>query len=583
MKQTPSSQNPQKKKQKITLQENLVNLVLPSDKSLQASWNTARNLYEKHEFYSALEILLPIVKEINSKKYCPFLNLAGFISLKLNDEEQALNFFLKSIELDDHQSDILYNTSIIYEKKSLLSQALKYINDASNIDPLDKDILFNKANILESIGFYKESLDVLKKLIQIEYTAEVLNLYGLVLHGLKEDRKAIHYYHESLKLEKNNIKVLNNISISFRKLEEIDKSNFYLKQALILAEEKNENLALTYNNCAVFEEEKGNINNALHFLKKSLSIEHNPSNKMNIGLIFLKLGDFENGWDNYEARWMIDSFRKKMIVTKKPLWNGQNCKNILVWGEQGIGDEILYSSMLKELFNKCDSIFYACLSKKLNKLFINSFPNIHILDMDNVSDDKFFDFHIPIASLGKHFRQNLDSFHNNSYLITDKNKKLVIESKLNLKSNESKKIVGISWRSNAGNKKNIDIEFFRSLITNDLNLVNIQYQITHSEEKILKKMNVLDLGYDLYNDIDNLSALIDCCDYIVTTSNINAHIAGALGKKTFLLSSQGVKQFHYWVSPTKSSLWYPSVEIINQENKNDWSNEFKYIYNQISS
>lgn len=560
----------------------MANLALPSDQSLEIIWHKAHDLYEKDDFNSALDILLPILKEINSKKYCSFLNLAGFISLKLSDEEQALSFFLKSIELDDHQAEILYNTSIIYEKKNLLHQAFKYIDAASNIDSLDKDILFNKANILETIGLFTESLEIVKQLIQIEYSAEVLNLYGLVLHGLEEDKKAINYYHEALKLKKNDIKVLNNLSISLRKLGEIDKSDFFLKQAISLAEEKNEELALTYNNCAVFQEEQGNISNALHFLKKSLSIENNPSNKMNIALIFLKLGDFQTGWNNYEARWEIDSFRKKMIATKKPVWNGQKCKSILVWGEQGIGDEILYSSMLKELFDSCDNIFYACLSKKIINLFIDSFQNIKILDMDHITDDKFFDFHIPIASLGKHFRQNLDSFRNNSsYLIADKNKKLDFESKLNLEPSQNKKIIGISWRSNASNKKNIDLEYFRSLVTNQLNLVNIQYQVTHAEEKILKQMNVSDLGYDLYNDIDNLSALIDSCDYIVTTSNINAHIAGALGKKTFLLSSCGVKQFHYWVSPTKTSLWYPSVEILNQENKNDWKNEFKYIYNQI--
>ena len=210
----------------------MANLTLPSDQSLEIIWHKAHDFYEKDDFHSALDILLPILKEINSKKYCSFLNLAGFISLKLKDEAQALSFFLKSIELDEHQAAILYNISIVYEKKNLLRQAFKYINAASNIDPLDKDILFNKANILETIGLYTESLEVLKQLILIEYSAEVLNLYGLVLHGLKEDRKAIKYYHESLKLKKNDIKALNNISISLRKLGEIDKSEFYLKQAL---------------------------------------------------------------------------------------------------------------------------------------------------------------------------------------------------------------------------------------------------------------------------------------------------------------------------------------------------------------
>ncbi|NDD49811.1 MAG: hypothetical protein EBZ28_08190, partial [Alphaproteobacteria bacterium] len=73
------------------------------------------------------------------------------------------------------------------------------------------------------------------------------------------------------------------------------------------------------------------------------------------------------------------------------------------------------------------------------------------------------------------------------------------------------------------------------------------------------------------------------CDYIITSSNINAHLAGALNKKTFLLDKINIelKHFHYWSSPTKNSLWYPSIEIVNQKNENDWESEFHYIKSQI--
>ena len=83
---------------------------------------------------------------------------------------------------------------------------------------------------------------------------------------------------------------------------------------------------------------------------------------------------------------------------------------------------------------------------------------------------------------------------------------------------------------------------------------------------------------DLYNDIDSLFSLIDACDFVITISNINAHIAGALGKKTFLLAPFSKGRIWYWHDGLRRSLWYPSVEIFSQTDAGDWSvpiNEIK--------
>ncbi len=556
----------------------MVNLSLPSDQDLNEIWEDAQKLYAKNNFKTALQKLQPIIPFIDSEKYYPFLNFAGLISLRIDDDENALNYFIKSVSLFDSQSDIHYNLSIIYEKKLMYKEALTHLDKAIEINPSDKDSLFNKANILETIGLFNEAQEILKKLIQTDYSPDVLNLFGLVMQGLNEYKKSLNYFQEALKLEKNNIKILNNLSTICRKLGDYGKSEIYIKEALSLAIEKNEYLALTYNNYGVFFEDIGNTSKAIEYLEKSQRIRKNSSNKMNLGIIQLKTLDFKNGWLNYEARWNIDSFRKKMISTKKNLWNGEIANSLLIWGEQGIGDEILYSSMLQDTLKFCNKVYYACLSKKIVKLMKKSFENINILEMDKITNDDFFDYHIPVGNLGKFFRKNqLDFPEHNKYLISNYQKKLEIKHKL------QKKTIGISWRSNASDKKNIELKNFHSLTSQDFSLVNIQYRTTHEEEKILNDMNVLDFGYDLFNDIDNLAALIDCCDYVVTSSNVNAHIAGALGKKTFLLSCSGVKQFHYWVSPTKNSLWYPSVEIVNQKNENNWKNEFQYIKSQIDA
>jgi hypothetical protein len=58
---------------------------------------------------------------------------------------------------------------------------------------------------------------------------------------------------------------------------------------------------------------------------------------------------------------------------------------------------------------------------------------------------------------------------------------------------------------------------------------------------------------------------------VVTTSNVTAHLAGALGKRTLLIFLEGLPHFHYWVDPgTGRSLWYPSVELVSGPEIDSW-------------
>ena len=77
---------------------------------------------------------------------------------------------------------------------------------------------------------------------------------------------------------------------------------------------------------------------------------------------------------------------------------------------------------------------------------------------------------------------------------------------------------------------------------------------------------------DNFNNLNGLTSLIDICDFIITVSNTNAHISGALGKKTFLLLPKGKGRLWYWSSEKKKSIWYPSIEVLEQNITGSWEN-----------
>jgi len=91
------------------------------------------------------------------------------------------------------------------------------------------------------------------------------------------------------------------------------------------------------------------------------------------------------------------------------------------------------------------------------------------------------------------------------------------------------------------------------------------------------------LDIDLYQDIESLCSLIDVCDFVITSSNVTVHLAGSLGKKTFLLAPRGEGRLFYWHIDLKQSLWYKSVSVFHQKDIGSWREPASDIYQEIMS
>jgi ADP-heptose:LPS heptosyltransferase len=119
----------------------------------------------------------------------------------------------------------------------------------------------------------------------------------------------------------------------------------------------------------------------------------------------------------------------------------------------------------------------------------------------------------------------------------------------------------------------------------DINFIDLQYGDTADEKKSLYDDYGIEIKtidqVDNFSDIDGLSSLIDACDFVITSSNITAHLSGALGKKTYLLTPYSVGKIWYWHENRNKSLWYPSVNIYRQESNNSWNLPIENIISDL--
>jgi len=325
----------------------------------------------------------------------------------------------------------------------------------------------------------------------------------------------------------------------------------------------------------------------LTFLKAIEGAAESDSAHYNLSLLLLFLKKFDRGWNEYEFR---ETKRNKPGALKDlneiDHINAQD--KIIIWSEQGIGDQIIYSSMFND-FPKSNSITIA-IDKRLVPIYQRSFEYLNFISMDDLSEKlvRNFDYHLPIGSLGKFYRNNQKSFENQPTSFLKSNEIEVNRIKRLLKK-ESKKICGISWKSKnekIGFAKSLElIQMIELLKIKDINFINLQYGNTEEDINDLEKKHGIKIdpldALDKFHDLEDLLNHIKACDFVVTSSNVTAHLAGAIGKKTFLMVPHGVGKLWYW-HDDDYSCWYPSIMIYRQTQPNDWMSVIKKIVKDIS-
>ncbi len=305
-----------------------------------------------------------------------------------------------------------------------------------------------------------------------------------------------------------------------------------------------------------------------------------PEPKLNLAICELGLGRFESGWRNYEARWDANSIvlfgrrnLSKKLITSKPRFRRGVGGRVLLWSEQGVGDEIMFASMISDFRKQCDDLLVE-VDTRLLPIFERSFPQIQCVPRFSKIPESLYDYQLPIGSLGEIVRPSLSSFEKSqaSYLSPDLN--LVDDFKRKL-GESTRAVVGLSWWSknpDSGAGRSVPLTPLLGALPPNLTLVNLQY----GDEQSVFKRQVIDegrhaffeTGIDNENELDRLAAMISACDLVISIGNATAHLSAALGKPTWVLVP--IAGSWRWMFRGVSTPWYPSVRIFRRGCNSDW-------------
>jgi hypothetical protein len=303
---------------------------------------------------------------------------------------------------------------------------------------------------------------------------------------------------------------------------------------------------------------------------KKLTKNHEQLIKYFLSYSYLFIGNLKKGWDFYEFGFgplLPLSSLRSMRKFRQPKWGGQpiGSKTLMIWREQGIGDEIEFLSCLPDALNVTKNIILEC-EARLVGIYSRLYPEIVVrIESNNdrgeqLTDD--FDYQCPVGSLPRLFRKEIKDFKKNSapYLpLVDLKKKFAQRL-----AKYEKLLVGISWRSGklqAGrNDHYTGLSDWKELLTHPkVQCVNLQYGECESElQQVESQFGVEILRWselDLKNDLESVVALIQNLDCVVSVGTAVSSLSAASGIKTFLLTPRT------WVllGETDHYPWFDSV------------------------
>jgi len=543
--------------------------------------------------------------------------LLGMFYIFLKQVQLAKKHFIEALSVEFDNTVATNLVSLLIQNK-LWKEAYQWSQKILENKPYHVGNLINHAMILREIGMVNESIEWYQKIIsENPKNIDAWISYGFTLNKLEQYENAINIYRQGLLIDPVNKNLIYNLGITYLNIYDYDNAINFITLAL-KQDQQSFDLWLTLSVCqskkrdfiaamqSIEQAEKlqskhplvsfqrGTIlmqqdKNEEALIQFTTALQYDPNHietKYHIGLVKLKQEKYEEAMSYYQYRTIRENNRiGKFDDQNLPIINKDS--DLIISWEQGIGDQILYLSLIDEIKDSVKSITYIT-QDKLYELVKFNYPQINVIKDDE--SDKFIktnpDFKkLNIGSIMA-FIKNWDSFFNkpNIWVVEEKLRKNYLKKY----KEEKKAILGLSWMSankKIGDEKSIPLNQLSSIISNQTT-ISLQYGDVQDEINKVnqdKSLNIIhDDELDYFNDINSLAALISICDIVVTCSNVTAHIAGRLGIKTYLMIPKFFGNIWYWNESQHQSRWYPSVTIIKQKIDMSWDDPIQEVKKQLS-
>lgn len=382
-------------------------------------------------------------------------------------------------------------------------------------------------------------------------------------HRRRQFDEAIHLYREIVTDEPRNITALYHLGVALSDTEQWDDAIEILEQAITLQS----NHAEAHNSLGHARAGKLQFELALSSYEAAIAADQSYATAhFNRGCVKLKLGDFAEGWKEYEWRWKMPTFQP--FQCPQPQWQGEDIqgKSILIHTEQGNGDAIQFARFLPLVKARCARLIIVC-TEPLRLLFREMSCVDEVRLPGNIPSD-LFDVYCPIMSLANVLGITLDNLPTQTPYLSLANQ--VTVPKL---EGLNKPKVGLVWAGSAtqqiNHHRSCPIEVMMQLTQDSrFQYFSLQTPVSEADKKQLATNNVINLESELIS-YTHTGKLIEQLDLVISVCTSVVHLAGALNVPSLVLLSPHADW--RWLDDQDTSTWYPNTHVLRQETSGDWS------------
>jgi tetratricopeptide (TPR) repeat protein len=366
---------------------------------------------------------------------------------------------------------------------------------------------------------------------------------------------AYHMYERCAAMNPNVSEIYSNMGMCFEYSDNTRARKLFKK-----AIKKSNKNANAYANLGLMDLFEGNPRGCIYNSEKALELAPNlRAATHNIGLAKLMLKDW-SGWEQYFHTLGVKHREARDYGV--PDWNGEKDCTVLVYGEQGVGDEIMFASCLPDVLKDVKVVFDC--DARLEALFRRSFPGVPTygdrFKTESRAADQEFDYQCAIGQLPYFYRKSDESFPGTPYLKPNK--------QLDYGLGPRKKI-GLAWNGGLSNTKqkerSIALEDFKDIFDKRNTYVNLDYKDPSNDSY---KLQTFESVTGKGKSIDDLAALVSQLDYVVTCCTTVVYIAGALGIPCLVLVPTNPGYRYY--SEGQEFHWHSSVTLFRQQPNQSW-------------
>ena len=513
------------------------------------------------------------------------LHLLGMIAFQAGDLETAVELIRRAIAINGQGASYYANLGNVLQAQGKLDEAEVQCGLALALKPDLTEVHINLGNILQARGELDGSVACYERALALNpNSAEAHNNLGNARQKQELMDAAVACYRVALALRPNYAECYNNLGNALQAEGRLHDAQACYEQALAIEP----NYAMARYSMGYLLSELGHPDEALIQYRKALELQPDYAQAgFSEALVQLLQGNFADGWRNFERRWRSVDHKTSMRAYPQPFWTGETLASgsLLLWGEQGVGDEIMFAGLIPDVIRTGIRCILDC-DARLRPLFARSFPGAEVVSGFDPErhPDLHIAAHLPTGSLPRQFRSTCLAFSaaTSPYLIADP----VERQRFRARYDDGRRLVGLAWRTSnqsTGRGRSIDLSLFGPWFAQpNIRWVSLQYGDHDTLEYQAAAAGapiLVDRDVDQFTNIDIFAAQIAALDLVITIDNSTAHLAGALGVPVWVLLP--FTPDWRWLLNREDSPWYPTMRLIRQPKQGDWQSVVQEIQSDL--